>query len=142
MATFHFTATSEKPAEELFAFFADMTNAKRWDPSITSAERLDEGPVGPGSSFRVTLGFLGRELELTYRIEAFRPPNEVVLRAETGIFLSEDTVTLTPFVDGTTKVQYQAELAGKGVAALLDPAFKLSIDHFGRQAGRELRSHL
>lgn len=142
MATFHFRATSEKPAQELFDFFADMTNAKSWDPSITKAVRLDDGPVGPGSRFEVTLGFMGRDLVLTYELTSYGPPGKVVLRAESGVFVSEDTITITPVGEGTVEVHYEASLSGKGVAVVLDPAFKLSIDHFGKQAGKELAARL
>src|SRR6478735_11942462 len=104
MATFHFRATSEKPAHELFDFFADMTNAKSWDPSITRAVRLDDGPVGLGSRFEVTLGAMGRDLVLTYEIVEHGPPGKVGLRAESGIFVSEDTITITPVGDGKVEV--------------------------------------
>lgn len=142
MATFDFRATSEKPADELLAFFSDMTNAKGWDPSITKAVRLDDGPVGLGSRFEVTLRALGRDLVLTYEITELRPPGKVVLRAESGLFVSEDTITLTPVGEGRTEVHYQARLSGKGATVLFDPAFKLSIDHFGKQAAKELAARL
>lgn len=142
MATYDFRATSEKPADELLSFFADMTNAEEWDPSITKAVRLDDGPVALGSRFEVTLRALGRDLVLTYEITELSPPGKVVLRAESGMFTSEDTITLTPVGEGRTEVRYEARLSGKGLAALLDPAFKLSINHFGTQAGRELATRL
>jgi hypothetical protein len=142
MATFDFRATSEKPAEELLGFFSDMTNAKGWDPSITKAVRLDDGPVGLGSRFEVTLRALGRDLVLTYEITEHQPPGKVVLRAESGLFTSEDTITLTPVGEGRTEVHYQARLSGKGLTVLFDPAFKLSINHFGNQAGKELAARL
>lgn len=142
MATFDFRATSEKPADELLAFFSDMTNAKEWDPSITKAVRLDEGPVGLGSRFEVTLRAMGRDLVLTYEITEHSPPGKVVLRAESSLFTSEDTITLTPVGEGRTEVRYEARLSGKGAMVLFDPAFKLSIDHFGKQAGKELAARL
>lgn len=139
MATFHFTATTGRLSPEVFDFFADMTNAQSWDPSISSAVRLDEGPVREGSSFRVTLGFLGRDLVLDYHVVVFESPSRVVLRAETGLFVSEDTVKVTDLGDGRTRVEYEAILRGKGVTAVLDPLFKLAINHFGKQAGVVLR---
>ncbi len=142
MATFHFRAPSEKPAQELFDFFADMTNAKGWDPSITKAVRLDEGPVGLGSRFEVTLRAMGRDLVLTYEVVTYGPPGKVVLRADSSLFVSEDTITITPIGESTVEVHYEARLSGKGAAVLFDPAFKLSIDHFGKQAGKELRAQL
>lgn len=123
----------------MFAYLADMTHAAVWDPSILSVVRLDQGDVTVGSSFQVTLGFLGRGLVLTYRVMALEPTKRVVLRAETGLLVSEDTITVSPLEGRTTRVD-EARLTGKGAAVLLDPLFKLSINHFGRQAGEKLRS--
>lgn len=140
MATFHFEAATPKAALEVFPFFADMTNAQTWDPSISSVVRLDEGDIAQGSSFRVTLRFLNRDLVLTYRVVALEPGARVVLRAETGLFVSEDTIKVSTLNGPLTTVVYEARLIGKGAAALLDPLFKLSINHFGKQAGAKLRS--
>jgi len=139
VARFRFRATSFRPRSELLDFFADMTNAQSWDPSISSVARVDSGDVTFDSSFKVTLGFLNRELELTYHVTRLEPGSVVVLRAETGLFISEDTITVASLDGGITALQYEARLVGKGAAALLDPFFKLSIDHFGKQAGAVLR---
>lgn len=139
MARYRFRATTLRPPSELLNFFADMTNAKSWDPSIKSVVRVDSGEVSLASSFKVTLGFLNRALELTYHVVRLEPASLVVLRAETDLFISEDTVTVASLDGGITSLQYEARLSGKGAAALLDPFFKLSIDHFGKQAGAVLR---
>jgi len=139
MAIFKFTGTTDKSVDEVFAYLADMTNAKEWDPSISSVERLDSGELGEDSSFRVTLGFLGRDLVLDYHVRGFDPPRGLVLRAESGVFISEDTVRVST-ENGRTRLDYEARLSGKGVLALLDPLFRLSINHFGKQAGAILAS--
>ena len=139
MATFHFAADTSKTPDEVFRFLADMRNAPTWDSSITSVVRLDEGEMHSGSAFRVTLGFLGRPLVLEYVISNFEAPHRVVLRAESLLFVSEDVIVIAPMVAGTTRVTYQASLVGRGAAAVLDPVFKLSINHFGKRAGAKLR---
>ena len=139
MALFKFTGTTDKSVDEVFNYLADMTNAREWDPSISSVTRLDSGDVAEGSSFRVTLGFLGRDLELDYFVRNFDPPHGLVLRAQSALFISEDTVTLSTR-DGRTLLDYQARLSGKGVLAILDPLFRLAINHFGKQAGAVLSS--
>ncbi len=137
MATFTYHGKTTRPAPEILAFFADMTNAPSWDPSISNVTRLDEGPVTTGSSFEVTLGFLGRDLVLTYEVVTYEVPTNLVLRATSSLFVSEDTVILV--TDGPlTHVTYQATLQGTGLARIADPLFKLAIDHFGKQAGAKL----
>ena len=38
---------------EVFEYLADFSNAKEWDPSVKSAERLDTGEIKVGSTFRL-----------------------------------------------------------------------------------------
>lgn len=139
MARFHFRAVTDRRPGDVVAFFADMTNASSWDPSISKVIRLDEGVVEEGSSFRVSLGFVGRTLDLDYRIVAFEPTSLVVLRAESNLFLSEDTVRVGE-ANGRTSVDYEARLSGQGALRILDPLFGLTIRHFGKNAGAQLRS--
>ncbi|NNN01523.1 MAG: hypothetical protein HKL86_06815 [Acidimicrobiaceae bacterium] len=141
MATFKFSETTSRSPEEVFNFLADMTNAKRWDPSIASVVRLEDGPVRRGSTFRVSLVFIGRTITIDYRLVRFDSPHGLVLRSESRIFVSEDTVTLG-VEQGRTRVDYQARLAGKGLLALLDPVFRWAINHFGRDAGVGLSAWL
>ena len=140
MAVFRLEAQTNRSADEVFQYLANMENAAQWDPSISSVVRGDSGAVEVGSKFRVTLGFLGRSLVLDYRVAELVEGERVVLRAETKTFVSEDTVTVAKSDDGTTTVRYEAQLSGKGTFSALDPLFRLAIHHFGRQAESKLRS--
>lgn len=140
MATYRFTTTTTKAPADVLDFFANMTNATQWDPSITRVQRLDEGPVAVGTTFQVTLRSAGRELTLTYRIDELVPARRLVLRASTTSFVSEDTVTLNPLSDATTLVTYHARLRGRGLTRCLEPVFFVLIQRFGRGAARQLRT--
>ena len=52
MARYRGTVISTRPAEETFDYMADFANAAQWDPGTADAERLDDGPVGLGSTSR------------------------------------------------------------------------------------------
>lgn len=140
MAIFRFNATTSKSTTDVFEYLSDMTNAAVWDPSISDVRRLDDGELGVGSRFRVTLGFLGRKLELNYEVIAFEPASRVVVRAQTGLFLSEDSIVISSGAPGVTEVRYVARLSGIGAGKVFDPLFGLAIRHFGRQAGEVLRN--
>jgi len=137
VATFSLAFTTSKSPEEAFAFLADMTNAVQWDPSIVAVVRHDDGDLGVGSSFEVTLGFLATKKTLVYAVTEYEPPTRVVLRAETSLLLSEDAISITPHDEGS-EITYRANLAGKGVLGIVDPLLHLVIDAFGKGAAKGL----
>ena len=55
-----FTTVTEPDAA--FAYLADFTHALEWDPTVVAAERADEGEIGPGSRFDLTVRIGGRRL--------------------------------------------------------------------------------
>ncbi|MDE3007888.1 MAG: SRPBCC family protein [Acidobacteriota bacterium] len=140
MATYQFAATTKKDPLEVLNFFADMTNASGWDPSITAVERLDRGAISTDSAFRLTIQLGGRSLTLTYRVAVFDPGRRLVLRAKGWWYISEDTVTLLASGEGTTEVRYEARLSGRGPARLLEPLLQRAIQQLGEAAGSKLRA--
>ena len=67
------------PVDEAFAFVADFANAARWDPGVATSTRLDAGPVGVGSRYRLGIRMGGRVAPMEYRITTFEPSRRVVL---------------------------------------------------------------
>ena len=142
MATFEVHAGTSKSPSEVFGFLADMTNATGWDPSIIGVARTEEGPLQVGSGFSVTLGFLGAEKVLTYRITEFEAPERLVLRSESSFLVSEDTVEVKANDDGGSTVRYHASLSGKGLAVLVEPFLQAVLSYFGKGAKPGLLSFL
>lgn len=46
MPTFENTVTIQKPAEEVFAFLADLENIPAWNYAIEDTSKTSAGPVG------------------------------------------------------------------------------------------------
>ena len=67
------------PIDEAFAYVADFANSQEWDPGVATAERLDPGPVGVGSRYRLGVRMGGRVAPMEYRISVFESPTRVVL---------------------------------------------------------------
>lgn len=128
MARYRGTVVSGRSHEEVFDYLADFSNAVEWDPGVTDAERLDDGPVGLGSTFLLRVRVGTRELPLEYRIVLYDRPHRVVLLAESDTVRSEDTVTVVPAADGGAVLTYDAVLTlGGGLAPigpLLGPVFR------------------
>ncbi|MEU4393602.1 SRPBCC family protein [Kribbella sp. NPDC023855] len=50
---FDHSVTIDAPAERVWAIFSDVAQWPTWTPTITSVERLDEGPLRVGARTRI-----------------------------------------------------------------------------------------
>ena len=128
MARYHATVESRSPAAETFGYLATFSNAAEWDPGVLAGERLDAGPLGAGSRFRLKVPLLGARMPLTYEVIGFVPDREVLLHAANGVLRSTDRIVVTGAADGST-VRYDAEVRLRGPLQVLDrllrPGFRV-----------------
>jgi len=142
MARYRGTVVSTRSAEETFDYMADFANAAEWDPGTATAERLDDGPVGLGATFRLGVRVGSRVTPLDYRIVSYDRPHRVVLLGESDTIRSEDTMTVTPAADGRSILTYDADLSLKGSFALVNPVLPLFFDRIGDKGVGGLRATL
>ncbi len=139
MARYTTTVPAARSAQDAFAYMADFSNVAEWDPSVRRAQRLDDGPLAQGTRFDVAVGFLGREVELTYELTEYDPAaRRAVLRGSNATTVSVDTIT----VADDASVTYDAQLSLRGVLRLFDPLLNLAFQRLGDNAARGLRGVL
>jgi carbon monoxide dehydrogenase subunit G len=102
---------------------------------VLAGERLDAGPLGPGSRFRLKVPFLGARMSLTYEVIRFVPDREVLLRAANGVLRSTDRIAVVGAADGST-VSYDAEIRLRGPLQMLYPLLRPG---FGAARARRTR---
>ncbi len=132
MPSFNRTLHSALPAWEVFSYMADFSNVSDWDPSLTEAERLNDGEIGKGSRFRVVAEIMGRETEMLYEHEVFSPPHSFVSVTDTKTFSSRDMITVEPEGEGCA-LTYDAQLTLHGPLKLATPLVQLG---FSRNSGK------
>lgn len=131
--------------EDCFAFTADFSNIRDWDPGVADSAKTSEGAVGMGTRFRVLiqsgLGPVQRRFPMDYRITTFDPPHRVVLDGTSPQGDGIDTITFTPIAGGT-RIDYTAELTlktlGDGAIKLMGPL----LERIGRRAVDGLQAAL
>ena len=133
MIRIHEQRTIDMARDEAFQFIGDFSNIVDWDPGITASEKIGSDPVNVGTEFAVVSNFAGRALPLTYVVESWNPPDQVVLFTTTSRFDGRDTISFRD-VAGGTEVDYVAEFTFKGVMRLAEPFLKRSFDKIGRKA--------
>ena len=134
MAHAHKTVTSPKPPAEVFAYLADFSTTAEWDPGLSAARRLDDGPLGVGNRVELDAAFFGRTIKLIYETTLYEEPRRFIVRGESSTIVSVDEITVE--ADGTgSLVTYDAELTLKGPLKIFDPALGLG---FGKVADKAI----
>ncbi len=139
MSRYRGIVVSERSAEETFDYLAEFSNAAEWDPGVAGAERLDSGPVGLGSGFRLEVRIGRRVSPLDYRVTSYERPRRVVLLGESATIRSEDTVTVAPRPGGGSILTYDADLTLLGPMGLLNPILPLPFRKIGDRGLAGLR---
>jgi len=140
MARYTDSVDTPRERRDAFAYLSDFSTTREWDPGVREAERLDDGPVGMGSEFRLVAAFLGRRTELIYEIVRYDPEELVTLRGENTSVVSLDTMTFSATPTGGTRVTYDAALTLKGPLRALDPLLGLAFKRVGDRAAAGLRA--
>src|SRR5829696_10081399 len=84
--TMESTVIIERPVEEVFAFVVDLTNVPSMDPSVQSVEKISEGPIDAGTTFRMRQKAppLGKVREASVRYTAVEPNRKIEFEAMVG----------------------------------------------------------
>jgi carbon monoxide dehydrogenase subunit G len=99
-----------RPAEEVFAYVADVRNDPNWHKDVQSATVIKgHGQVGEGTVFDVKAKVSGTE-----EIVAYEAPHKVVLKGgDMGKMVPTDIRTIEP-VDGGVRLTRHVDLDASG----------------------------
>ena len=135
MTTLHERIETTLPIDATFAYVADFANSQEWDPGVATAERLDTGPVGVGSRYRLGVRIGGRVAPMEYRISVFEPPTRVVLVGSGSGVSAVDDIRFERDRRGT-RVDYTADIRLGGARRLIQPFLGRAFATIGRNAAR------
>lgn len=126
-----------RPPQEVFDFLSNFDNVAVYDSSVTSSERVGEGPVGVGTHGRGTSKVMGRHFDWTVEVKEFDPPRRMVSKSVEGKLDFTVTFTLEP-ADGGTRVTQRID-AASGLGGIFG---KLADPLVERAQGRTVRANL
>jgi carbon monoxide dehydrogenase subunit G len=133
MTTLHERIETPLSIDAAFAYVADFANSAEWDPGVATAERLDSGPIGRGSRFSLGVRLGPRVATMDYTISEFDPPNRVVLVGSGSGISAVDEIRFER-LDGTTRLDYTADIRLGGLLRLLEPFAGRALGNVGRNA--------
>ena len=140
MTTVSRTFTVDAPPEVVIPYLADFTHAVQWDPGTVRCERIDDGPVKVGSSWRNTSKIVGISTELTYTLEQLGD-ERIVLVGRNDTATSTETIDVTRSGTGSS-ITYTNELQFNGAAKLAAPLGKIIFEKLGNDTEKELVERL
>jgi hypothetical protein len=122
MVLFQGATLIERSVEDVFDFVADERNEPRYNPSMVRAEKLTDGPIGPGTHWAATVLARGKPLDLDIEVTQYERPRRL---ASTTTMSTADLAGVLTFerdVAGT-RMSWSWELRPKGVYKLMGPLF-------------------
>jgi carbon monoxide dehydrogenase subunit G len=137
MARYHLRIRTSWPADEAFAFMADLTNFAEWDPGVASSVQVTGDGPAVGAAYDVEAS----GTTLRYEVDAYDPPQRIRARARNRWITSVDTISVA--ADGTGSiVTYEADLTLNGLLRIGDPLLKVAFNRIGDKAADGLRQRL
>lgn len=90
-----------RPIEEVFDVATCHERCVVWRGPIVGAKKTSPGPVGVGTTYRHTLGFLGLTTEAEPVITAWEPPYRAEFENQTGPAVYKSAFTCETVEEGT-----------------------------------------
>ena len=113
MFKFEKSIVINRPQQEVFDFVTDLSNDSKWQSNIESVERVSDGPIGVGSTWRYVTKLLGRKNETEIQMTSYDPPNQASVKAISGPIPFENTHKFESNGNGTKfSIMGQAEIGG------------------------------
>ena len=117
------TVRIERPVEEVFDYFTDISNDPSWNPFVKEAKKTSTGPLGVGTTFFVVRKMSGpMDIEYTEYVRPTRWALRGTGRSASITFIAEFTCA-----DSGTEMAISMGLQPKGVFVLLTPVMRSQL---------------
>jgi carbon monoxide dehydrogenase subunit G len=109
-----------RPVEEVFDFVADERNEPHYNPRMLRAEKITDGPVGPGTRFLAELETMGHTMPMTVEFTNYERPRRVTSCTRSSMMTTGGTLTFVPIADGTL-MRWSWDVRPRGILRLMGP---------------------
>lgn len=116
--------TIDVPVDAVFDVVADVRNEPRYNPRIVRADKVSEGPVGPGSRFVAEPRGTGAKGAMTLTIMEFVRPHRLHNVVRSSYMTVDGTLTFEE-TGGGTRLRWNWDMGLVGPIRLLSPVLAL-----------------
>ena len=115
------TRVIDRPALQVFAFVADVSNNPRWQKGQVSCRWTTPPPVGIGSTYDQEARFLGRRVLSTFEVVEYQPGRSVTIQTVTSSFPIRVRRSVEPLDEGRSRVVAEIDGEPGGFFRLVAP---------------------
>jgi uncharacterized protein YndB with AHSA1/START domain len=133
--------TIKAPVAEVFDLVADERNEPRYNPRIVRAEKVTEGPVGPGARFVAEPKGAGRRGEMTMTILEYDRPHRLHNVVDSSYMRVDGTLTFEER-EGGTRLHWDWDMSLLGPMRVLSPVLALVGPRWERRNWVDLRDYV
>lgn len=131
-----------RSAASCFQYVTDLRTLAEWDRNITSSIRLDEGAIGLGARYDVTLKMGVSTTHMDYEITAYESPRRAVFIGKADGLLAVDTVTVESITEASSRVTWNAVITFEGIKGKIISRFEGYMERYGKKAIEGLKDAL
>lgn len=124
----------ERPASEVFAFVADMSNNTRWQGGQQRCDWTSEPPIGVGSTYDQEAKFLGRAIVSSFEVTEFEADRLIRIVSTAGTMPIDVTRTVEQLGQRRCRVTARVKGDPPGLMRLAGPLMKRLV---GRNVDRD-----
>jgi uncharacterized protein YndB with AHSA1/START domain len=133
--------TIDAPVEEVFDLVADERNEPSYNPRIVRAEKLTEGPVGPGARFLAEPKGMGARGRMTLEVLEYDRPHRLHNIVRSSYMQVDGTLTFQED-DGVTRLRWDWDMGLVGWLRVLSPVLALVGPRWERRNWMGLKQYL
>jgi carbon monoxide dehydrogenase subunit G len=108
-----------RPLEEVFVFLSNLENNLNWRSGMIKAEKISEGPIGVGTTYRMINNLFGREVEGEAVVTEYELNQKYATVNKSGLPIK--TRRTFKSVEGGTRVTFTVETELGGFFKLVEP---------------------
>ncbi len=109
-----------RPVEEVFDFVADECNEPRFNPRMTRAEQISDGPIGLGTRFHTELKTMGRTMPMVVEFTGFERPRRLASVTRSPMMVTEGALMFEP-TPGGTRMRWSWDVRPLGPMQVMAP---------------------
>lgn len=141
MAHIRGDVTIQAPVEEVFDLVADERNEPAYNPRIARAEKIGDGPVGPGSRFVARPRGTGAGGAMTVDVLEYDRPHRLHNEVRSAYMHVDGEVVFEP-VAGGTRLRWDWDMRLVGWMRPLSPVLAVVGPRWERRNWVGLKHHL